>query len=89
MCVSVCVCAHVCVCVVEMGTALYGAAKGIAMSDLITTITPEKKAEEKKSEEEEVLLLENIVVEEEDETTKATEVSQPSPPTPVRQDTRV
>ncbi|XP_030623232.1 band 4.1-like protein 3a [Chanos chanos] len=64
----------------EMGTALYGAAKGIAMSDLITTVTPEKKAEEKKAEE--------GVVEEEDETTKATEVSQPSPPTPVRQDTR-
>ncbi|XP_058249629.1 band 4.1-like protein 3a isoform X16 [Hemibagrus wyckioides] len=72
----------------EMGTALYGAAKGIAMSDLITTITPEKKAEEKKSEEEEVLLVENIVVEEEDETTKATEVSLPSPPTPVHPDTR-
>lgn len=71
-----------------MGTALYGAAKGIAVSDLITTITPEKKAEEKKSEEE-VVLLENIVVEEEDETTKATEVSQPSPPTPLQQDTRV
>ncbi|XP_053088519.1 band 4.1-like protein 3a isoform X9 [Pangasianodon hypophthalmus] len=72
----------------EMGTALYGAAKGIAMSDLITTITPEKKAEEKRSEEEGVVLVENVVVEEEDETTKATEVSQPSPPTPVRQDTR-
>ncbi|KAM9487774.1 band 4.1-like protein 3a isoform 2-T3 [Clarias gariepinus] len=72
----------------EMGTALYGAAKGIAMSDLITTITPEKKAEEKRSEEEELILVENIVVEEEDEITKATEVSQPSPPTPVRQDTR-
>ncbi|XP_046702462.1 band 4.1-like protein 3a isoform X10 [Silurus meridionalis] len=72
----------------EMGTALYGAAKGIAMSDLITTITPEKKAEEKKSEEEEAVLLENIVVEEEDETTKATELSLPSPPSPARQDTR-
>ncbi|XP_047667090.1 band 4.1-like protein 3a isoform X5 [Tachysurus fulvidraco] len=72
----------------EMGTALYGAAKGIAMSDLITTITPEKKAEEKRSEEDEVLLVENIVVEEEDETTKATEVSQPSPLSPVQLDTR-
>lgn len=76
-------------CVVEMGTALYGAAKGIAVSDLITTVTPEKKAEEKRSEEEGLVLIENVVVEEEDETTKATEVSQPSPPTPVRQDTRV
>ncbi|KAI5606528.1 band 4.1-like protein 3 isoform X8, partial [Silurus asotus] len=72
----------------EMGTALYGAAKGIAMSDLITTITPEKKAEEKRSEEEEAVLLENIVVEEEDETTKATELSLPSPPSPARLDTR-
>ncbi|TSK16097.1 Band 4.1-like protein 3 [Bagarius yarrelli] len=72
----------------EMGTALYGAAKGIAMSDLITTITPEKKAEEKKSEEEEVVHAETIVVEEEDETTKATEMSLQSPLTPVRQDTR-
>ncbi|XP_062847316.1 band 4.1-like protein 3a isoform X3 [Trichomycterus rosablanca] len=71
----------------EMGTALYGAAKGIAVSDLITTVTPEKKTEEKKSEEE-VVLVENIVVEEEDETTKVTEVSQPSPMTPVHQDTR-
>ncbi|KAL7874721.1 hypothetical protein SRHO_G00056910 [Serrasalmus rhombeus] len=72
----------------EMGTALYGAAKGIAMSDLITTVTPEKKAEEKKAEEALVLVENVVVVEEEDETTRVTEVSQPSPPTPVRQDTR-
>ncbi|XP_072536118.1 band 4.1-like protein 3a isoform X5 [Salminus brasiliensis] len=72
----------------EMGTALYGAAKGIAMSDLITTVTPEKKVEEKRAEEGVVLVENVVVVEEEDETTKATEVSQPSPPTPVRQDTR-
>uniref|UniRef100_A0AAY4A033 FERM domain-containing protein n=1 Tax=Denticeps clupeoides TaxID=299321 RepID=A0AAY4A033_9TELE len=64
----------------EMGTALYGTAKGIAMSDLITTVTPEKKAEEKKAEE---------GVEEEEETTKVTEVSQASPVSPIRQDTRV
>ncbi|XP_067290857.1 band 4.1-like protein 3a isoform X7 [Pseudorasbora parva] len=71
----------------EMGTALYGTAKGIAMSDLITTVTPEKKAEETR--EEEQILVENVVVlEEEDETTKATELSLPSPPTPQRQDTR-
>ncbi|XP_037392725.1 band 4.1-like protein 3a isoform X7 [Pygocentrus nattereri] len=72
----------------EMGTALYGAAKGIAMSDLITTVTPEKKAEEKKAEEALVLVENVVVVEEEDETTRVTEVSQPSPPTPVQQDTR-
>ncbi|XP_035386976.1 band 4.1-like protein 3a isoform X11 [Electrophorus electricus] len=72
----------------EMGTALYGTAKGIAVSDLITTVTPERRPE-KKTVEEGVVLVENVfVVEEEDETTKITEVSQPSPPTPVRQDTR-
>uniref|UniRef100_A0A8C1MP56 Erythrocyte membrane protein band 4.1-like 3a n=1 Tax=Cyprinus carpio TaxID=7962 RepID=A0A8C1MP56_CYPCA len=37
----------------EMGTALYGTAKGIAMSDLITTVTPEKKVEETHEEERE------------------------------------
>ncbi|XP_051543427.1 band 4.1-like protein 3 isoform X1 [Myxocyprinus asiaticus] len=73
----------------EMGTALYGTAKGIAMSDLITTVTPEKKAEETREEERSVLRVESVVVvEEEDETTKATEVSLPSPQTPARQDTR-
>uniref|UniRef100_A0A3P8YTJ1 FERM domain-containing protein n=1 Tax=Esox lucius TaxID=8010 RepID=A0A3P8YTJ1_ESOLU len=36
----------------EMGSDLYGRAKGIAMSDLITTVTPEKKVEERKAEEE-------------------------------------
>ncbi|XP_076827548.1 band 4.1-like protein 3a isoform X9 [Brachyhypopomus gauderio] len=72
----------------EMGTALYGTAKGIAMSDLITTVTPEKRPEEKPVEEGVVLVENVVVVEEEDETTKLTEVSLPSPPTPVRQDTR-
>uniref|UniRef100_A0A8C7KWI2 Erythrocyte membrane protein band 4.1-like 3a n=1 Tax=Oncorhynchus kisutch TaxID=8019 RepID=A0A8C7KWI2_ONCKI len=60
----------------EMGSDLYGRAKGIAVSDLITTVTPEKKVEERK-------------VEEEDETTKATEMSQPSPTSPIRHDTKV
>uniref|UniRef100_A0A8C7TLA9 Erythrocyte membrane protein band 4.1-like 3a n=1 Tax=Oncorhynchus mykiss TaxID=8022 RepID=A0A8C7TLA9_ONCMY len=59
----------------EMGSDLYGRAKGIAVSDLITTVTPEKKVEERK-------------VEEEDETTKATEMSQPSPTSPIRHDTK-
>uniref|UniRef100_A0A8C7GGK4 Erythrocyte membrane protein band 4.1-like 3a n=1 Tax=Oncorhynchus kisutch TaxID=8019 RepID=A0A8C7GGK4_ONCKI len=36
----------------EMGSDLYGRAKGIAMSDLITTVTPEKRVEERKAEEE-------------------------------------
>ncbi|XP_052398945.1 band 4.1-like protein 3 isoform X7 [Carassius gibelio] len=76
----------------EMGTALYGTAKGIAMSDLITTITPEKRVEETREEEREktrpVLVESVVVLEEEDETTRATEPSLPSPLTPARQDTR-
>ncbi|XDV48193.1 hypothetical protein PO909_017648 [Leuciscus waleckii] len=71
----------------EMGTALYGTAKGMAMSDLITTVTPEKKAEETR--EEECVCVESVVVlEEEDETTKNTDLSLPSPQTPARLDTR-
>ncbi|XP_077074408.1 band 4.1-like protein 3a isoform X11 [Siphateles boraxobius] len=71
----------------EMGTALYGTAKGMAMSDLITTATPEKKAEETR--EEECVCVESVMVlEEEDETTKNTDLSMASPPTPARQDTR-
>ncbi|XP_016098686.1 band 4.1-like protein 3 isoform X11 [Sinocyclocheilus grahami] len=76
----------------EMGTALYGTAKGIAISDLITTVTPEKKVEEMREEEREetrpVLVESVVVLEEEDEITKATELSLPSPLTPARQDTR-
>ncbi|XP_062336220.1 band 4.1-like protein 3a isoform X7 [Osmerus eperlanus] len=94
----------------EMGSGLYAASKGIAMSDLITTVTPEKRVEEWKAEErvedkkvvrrveerravevEERRVVEveqRRAVEEEDETTKVSEVSQPSPPTPVRQDTK-
>ncbi|XP_039512267.1 band 4.1-like protein 3a isoform X4 [Pimephales promelas] len=71
----------------EMGTALYGTAKGIAVSDLITTVTPEKKAEETR-EEERVCVESVIVLEEEDETTKNTDPSLASPLTPARQDTR-
>lgn len=33
-----------------MGTGLYGASKAIAVSDLITTVTPERRTEERKSE---------------------------------------
>uniref|UniRef100_A0A673LMD9 Erythrocyte membrane protein band 4.1 like 3 n=1 Tax=Sinocyclocheilus rhinocerous TaxID=307959 RepID=A0A673LMD9_9TELE len=66
----------VCVCVcVEMGTALYGTAKGIAISDLITTVTPEKKVEETREETRPVLVESVSVLEEEDEITKATELS--------------
>uniref|UniRef100_A0A4W5QY97 Erythrocyte membrane protein band 4.1-like 3a n=1 Tax=Hucho hucho TaxID=62062 RepID=A0A4W5QY97_9TELE len=74
----------------EMGSDLYGRAKGIAVSDLITTVTPEKKVEERKAEEEvEVEVQVEVEVEEEDETTKATEMSQPSPTSPIRHDTKV
>lgn len=98
ICVCVCVCGYVracvracaCMCVYvhasEMGSDLYGRAKGIAMSDLITTVTPEKKVEERKAEEEVEV---EVQVEEEDETTKATEMSQPSPTSPIRHDTKV
>ncbi|XP_078138472.1 protein 4.1-like [Centroberyx gerrardi] len=84
----------------DMGTGLYGASKAIAVSDLITTITPEKRAEEKRAEQaEEVLVMEEVEErrvgeeeevqqEEEEESTRATEISQPSPPTPQRQDTK-
>uniref|UniRef100_A0A8C1MR61 Erythrocyte membrane protein band 4.1-like 3a n=1 Tax=Cyprinus carpio TaxID=7962 RepID=A0A8C1MR61_CYPCA len=50
----------------EMGTALYGTAKGIAMSDLITTVTPEKKVEETHEEEREEtrpVLVESVEME--------------------------
>lgn len=46
---SVCVCVCLCVCV-DMGTGLYGASKVIAVSDLITTVTPERRTEERKEE---------------------------------------
>nr|AAI58198.1 Zgc:92004 protein [Danio rerio] len=97
----------------EMGTALYGAAKGIAMSDLITTVTPEKKVEEEPQPQKhthadkqmqpqtetetetdthtqtQTVLVENVMIlEDDDETTRATELSLPSPATPARLDTR-
>ncbi|XP_029934697.1 band 4.1-like protein 3a [Myripristis murdjan] len=80
----------------DMGTGLYGASKAIAVSDLITTVTPEKRVEERRAEqEEEVLVVEEVeerraeeeVQQEEEENTRATELSQPSPPTQ-RQDTK-
>ncbi|XP_038567016.1 band 4.1-like protein 3 isoform X6 [Micropterus salmoides] len=86
----------------DMGTGLYGASKAIAVSDLITTVTPERRTEERKSEQvEEVLVMEEEVQrvevdkeevqqqdEEEEEQTRVTEISQQSPPTPQRQDTK-
>uniref|UniRef100_A0A671P7H0 Erythrocyte membrane protein band 4.1-like 3a n=1 Tax=Sinocyclocheilus anshuiensis TaxID=1608454 RepID=A0A671P7H0_9TELE len=48
--------------------------KGIAIGDLITTVTPEKKVEETREETRPVLVESVVVLEEEDEITKATEL---------------
>ncbi|XP_068437420.1 protein 4.1-like isoform X2 [Clinocottus analis] len=73
----------------DMG--LYGAYK--AVSDLITTVTPERTMEERRAETvEEVLVVEQVQQqveeEEEEEETRATEISQQSPPTPQKQETK-
>ncbi|XP_074484412.1 protein 4.1-like isoform X7 [Sebastes fasciatus] len=90
----------------DMGAGLYGASKAIAVSDLITTVTPERTMEERSAEQvEEVLVVEEEVQErmevdeeelqqqeeeeeEEEEETRATDISQQSPPTPQKQDTK-
>lgn len=81
-----------------MGTALYGTAKAPAVSDVITSVTPERKtptaaaaaATGPDGDQDRVVLADSVaLLEEEDESTRATEISLPSPPTPVRQDTRV
>ncbi|KAM6908023.1 band 4.1-like protein 3a [Lycodopsis pacificus] len=70
----------------DMGAGLYGASKFIAVSDLITTITPERTMEERRVEtDEEVLVVEEEVQQEE---TRATEISPESPPTPQKQETK-
>ncbi|XP_063340345.1 band 4.1-like protein 3a isoform X3 [Pelmatolapia mariae] len=74
----------------DMGSGLYGASKAIAISDLITTVTPEKRMEES-SEVEEVQEVENVnekEQEEEEEETKETEISQQSTLTPQKIDTK-
>ncbi|XP_029282405.1 protein 4.1-like isoform X2 [Cottoperca gobio] len=77
----------------DMGAGLYGASKAIAVSDLITTITPERTMEERKADQvEEVLVLEEELQEmmevDKEEETVATDISQQSPPTPQKQDTK-
>ncbi|XP_051240894.1 band 4.1-like protein 3a isoform X6 [Dicentrarchus labrax] len=86
----------------DMGTGLYGASKAIAVSDLITTVTPERRTEERGEEQvEEVLVLEEEVQErlevdkeevqqeeEEEEREETREISQQSPLTPQKQDTK-
>ncbi|XP_013885221.1 protein 4.1 isoform X2 [Austrofundulus limnaeus] len=85
----------------DMGSGLYGASKAIAVGDLIITGTPERRMDERKQEPAEEVLV--VVVEEEvhqehldseqqleevKNGTRETEVSQQSPPTPQKQDTK-
>ncbi|XP_013769901.1 protein 4.1-like isoform X2 [Pundamilia nyererei] len=78
----------------DMGSGLYGASKAIAISDLITTVTPEKRMEESSEVQvEEVQEVENVnekeqEEEEEEEETKETEISQQSTLTPQKIDTK-
>ncbi|XP_061568977.1 band 4.1-like protein 3a isoform X6 [Cololabis saira] len=79
----------------DMGSGLYlgGASKGIAVSDLITTVTPERRMDEKREEQVEVVQQayqeeEEVLPMEEEEELKATDVSQQSPPTLQKQDTK-
>ncbi|XP_076577643.1 band 4.1-like protein 3a isoform X11 [Chaetodon auriga] len=86
----------------DMGAGLYGASKAIAVSDLITTVTPERRMEERRAEQvEEVLVLGDEVQErmevhkeelqqdeEEEEKEENREISQQSPLTPQKHDTK-
>ncbi|XP_031606330.1 band 4.1-like protein 3a isoform X3 [Oreochromis aureus] len=74
----------------DMGSGLYGASKAIAISDLITTVTPEKRMEESSEVQvEEVQEVENLnEKEQEEEETKETEISQQSTLTPQKVDTK-
>uniref|UniRef100_UPI0037E86F2B band 4.1-like protein 3 isoform X1 n=1 Tax=Semicossyphus pulcher TaxID=241346 RepID=UPI0037E86F2B len=68
----------------DVGSGLYGASKAIAVSDLITTVTPERRVEDTVAEPEVVLVLQETMEEE----IRASEVSQQSPPTPHKQETK-
>ncbi|XP_041824102.1 band 4.1-like protein 3a isoform X2 [Melanotaenia boesemani] len=83
----------------DMGSGLYGASKAIAVSDLITTITPERRTEERRDDQdEEVLVVEEVQqaekdeavqpLEEEEEEIQEPEISQQSPPTLQKHDTK-
>ncbi|XP_040922187.1 band 4.1-like protein 3a isoform X4 [Toxotes jaculatrix] len=81
----------------DMGSGLYAASKAIAVSDLITMVTPEKRTEERREEQDEDVLVVEEVMEvdreeeqqqEEEEDTRVTEISQQSPPTHQKQDTK-
>ncbi|XP_015255105.1 PREDICTED: protein 4.1-like isoform X2 [Cyprinodon variegatus] len=77
----------------DMGSGLYGASKAIAVSDHITTVTPERRLQDSRAEpvEEVLLLLVEEASEEQqpkEKEMKVTEVSPESPPTPQKQDTK-
>ncbi|XP_039982855.1 band 4.1-like protein 3a isoform X2 [Xiphias gladius] len=93
----------------DIGSGLYAGSKTIAVSDLITTVTPERRTEERREQkDEEVLVVEEEMQEvmevdkeelkqqqeeeeeeeDEEEKTRVTEISQQSPPTPQKQDTK-
>ncbi|KAL6097438.1 epb41l3 [Pungitius sinensis] len=69
----------------DMGDGLYGASKAIPVSNLITTVTSERMMDESGSKKVEEVL---VVEEEEEEDTRETEVSQQSPLTPQKQETK-
>ncbi|XP_072235091.1 protein 4.1-like isoform X3 [Leuresthes tenuis] len=84
----------------DMGSGLYGASKAIAVSDLITTVTPERRVEERREEpvEEVLVVVEEVQqvekeelqqqLEEKEMEIKATEISEQSPPTLQKHDTK-
>ncbi|XP_037549965.1 protein 4.1-like [Nematolebias whitei] len=77
----------------DMGSGLYGASKDIAISDLLIKGTPERADERRQEPEEVQVVLEEEVQQEQQldelkKETRDTEVSQQSPPTPQKQDTK-
>ncbi|KAM7369501.1 hypothetical protein PAMP_010820 [Pampus punctatissimus] len=83
----------------DMGTGLYGAAKTIAVSDLIAMVTPEKRTEERRAEQEEEVQesmdadkeqqqQQQQEEEDEDEDEEETRLTEISPPTPQKHDTK-
>ncbi|XP_078100450.1 protein 4.1-like [Sander vitreus] len=73
----------------DMGSGLYGASRAIAISDLITTVMPERTMDERRADQvEEVQQQEERLEEDKEEETRETEISQQSPPTPQKQDTK-
>ncbi|XP_060920548.1 protein 4.1-like isoform X7 [Labrus mixtus] len=74
----------------DMGTGLYGASKAIAVSDLLTSVTPERRTEERAEQVEGVLVVQEKMEdqEEEQDEQEQLEEEQQSPPTPQKQETK-